>query len=159
MNYANDIVLKEPKDTCNNTYTIELGNKICELITAGYVVKQISKEIEIPYRTIYEWLSRYDDFKAKYHKAQENRAEVLVDQMLEIADELPEYNEKGIDQGSIQHAKQRIAVRQWLAKFHSTRYRDENNNVPTTNTSIIVQSNNKKTNELIDKLVGKTDKE
>jgi hypothetical protein len=58
-----------------------------------------------------DWLNDIanEDFRIKYARARETQAEVLADELMEIADE------DKIDALKLQHDKMKIETRQWIA--------------------------------------------
>jgi hypothetical protein len=143
---------KEKYNECY--YSTEIAQQINDIISEGKTLNDACKLLDIPRRTINNWLNRYPDFKKDYHQAQSDRCEVLAEQILEMVDEEPEYNKKGVDVGSVKNKQLRIAVRQYLMKFQSNRYRD-NVEKPNENSkpTIIINSGSDKTNELLNKLI------
>ncbi len=69
-------------------YTVELGDRICELIALGAAVRDLDDRADIPPRaTIFRWLQKHPDFRETYAAACEQRADGLADEALWIADE------------------------------------------------------------------------
>ena len=88
-------------------YTIELGNEIARRISKGESVKKICKADDMPSAaTIFNWLLDEDkkEFLDQYEKAMNNKAEMMFDELLEIADK------KGKD---VMRARLRIDTRKW----------------------------------------------
>ncbi len=71
-------------------YTKELGNAICDRISLGESVRNIVKSEEMPSSsTIYRWLLDEDkqEFWEQYEKARNIQAELMFEELLEIADD------------------------------------------------------------------------
>ena len=87
--------------------------------------------------TFYQWLLNRKDLSDKYARAAELRAEILFDEMQEIAD-TPEPMETNIEESSVQglrtqkitqdaamHSRVRIDTRKWiLARMNPRKYGD-----------------------------------
>ncbi len=101
-------------------YTPELGEKVCQLIEAGASMAEVKLCRELPsYATIYTWIGQDPAFRARYQAACEVRAEVLAEQVLEIADDGAGDWVDGarggrvVDREHIQRSKVRIEARKW----------------------------------------------
>lgn len=70
-------------------YTKELADKICARLAQGESLRIICRDEEIPASsTVYLWvLENREGFSEKYARAREMQAEVLFDEILEIADD------------------------------------------------------------------------
>src|SRR3990167_744367 len=71
-------------------YTKVLANKICSRIGNGESVSNICKDEKMPSApTIYNWLlsDKRKDFLVQYARARDTQAELLFDELLEIADD------------------------------------------------------------------------
>ena len=81
---------QEPKKRGRPTkYNNKLGKKICERISAGESVREIVKDDKMPSSsTIFRWLldERYKLFWEQYEKARNIQAELMFEELLEIAD-------------------------------------------------------------------------
>ena len=66
--------------------------------------------------TVISWvLSDIEGFAAQYSRAREAMALHWAEDLLEIADEDPLFDDDGkVDSGSVAHAKTRIETRKWL---------------------------------------------
>ncbi|CAB4140608.1 hypothetical protein UFOVP669_50 [uncultured Caudovirales phage] len=103
-----------------------------EHVRQGKPLAQFVEEypIEIEYTRLLAWIMRDEDRKLRYREAQEIGAEVVADQMIQIAD--------GTDTGlpeDIDRATLRINTRKWLLgvwnrkRFGETRQIEQNVNV------------------------------
>jgi hypothetical protein len=104
-------------------YTPELGKEICETITCtSKGIKSLCKEIEHwpSHNSIYRWLSAHKEFSDLYARAKRQQIEVLVNEVLEIADDSSNdsvINDDGkevTDHEHINRARLRIDTRKWL---------------------------------------------
>lgn len=71
-------------------YTEEIAEQICELIaTSSKGLNAICRETEkLPApSTVYKWLSEQPEFSEKYARAREMQADLLADEIIEIADD------------------------------------------------------------------------
>ena len=96
------------KSTCIPSVT----NAICEWIASGKSLRAFCRQDGNPsLSTVMDWLNddANEDFRIKYARARETQAEVLADELMEIADE-----DKG-DALKLQHDKMKIETRQWIA--------------------------------------------
>lgn len=95
-----------------SNYTIELGNEICEYIANGGNIVDFEKDKPHFPRsvTLFEWLSKDEDFRKKYEDARHQQAIRDVDQMLNIVDD---------DKVDPARAKLRMQARQWRASRYA----------------------------------------
>lgn len=99
-------------------FTPELGDLICDRISEGTSLRKICLDDDMPNRrTVFRWLRTHADFCHQYDQAVEERAEHLVEEMLEIADsgepEMAQVN------------RLRVDTRKWAAsKFKPKKYGD-----------------------------------
>jgi hypothetical protein len=65
-----------------------MADAICERIADGESLRTICEDEAMPGRTtVRRWLAERDDFRRQYALAREEQADVLFDEMLEIADD------------------------------------------------------------------------
>lgn len=117
-------------------YTVQKAVKICELIANGKTIKQISMMDGMPHPSnVYRWLAKHEEFREMYARAKEQQIEVLVDEMIAIADDCRRDVEVRIDKNGneyevtnnevVQRAKLMIDTRKWLAaKLMPRKYGD-----------------------------------
>ncbi len=109
-------------------YTIELGREICEAIASGSKgLRVLCKENpHWPHpRNIYKWMHRHEEFRQLYYESKANQVDVLVDEIIEIADDCShddkiKYDNNGneiITANSewINRSRLRIETRKWVA--------------------------------------------
>ena len=88
-------------------YSPELAGAVCERIMAGDTLRRIGKSEGMPSaQALFNWIDRYPEFAARYARAKEVQADILADDILDIADDL-----------TIDPIRQRaqIDARKWLA--------------------------------------------
>lgn len=69
-------------------YTTELAEVICDRIAEGESLRSICKGDDMPDKTtVLRWLRRHEEFRTQYAQAREDQAELLLDEILEIADD------------------------------------------------------------------------
>jgi hypothetical protein len=96
------------KSTCISSVV----NEICEWIASGKSLRAYCRQPgKTSLSTVMDWLNDIanEDFRIKYARARETQAEVLADELMEIADE------DKIDALKLQHDKMKIETRQWIA--------------------------------------------
>ena len=110
-------------------YTVELANKICELVSVGVSLRAISELKDMPDKaTIIRWLGSNSDFCDQYARAREEQADFFADEIIEIADAVEE------DSNAIAKAKLQIEARKWrAAKLSPKKYGDKFGIDHTTN--------------------------
>lgn len=110
--------------------TARLATRICMRLIDGESLRQICDDEKMPGRTtVKRWLAKgssekadpmYRDFRTQYAHAREIQAEMLVDEILEIADDsrndwMERHGYRMPDPEAIQRSKVRIEARKWLA--------------------------------------------
>ena len=101
---------------------VRIFNKIAD----GVSVRKLCEDKRLPTRDMfYKWLREYPDFAEEYRIATELRADVLVDEMMDIADddsldiiidtEADEGARVKADQIKVARAKVKIDTRKWVA--------------------------------------------
>lgn len=107
-------------------YTKELATEICKRIARGESVRSIDKDPSMPSGgTIYNWLLDSDkkEFLEQYESARAIQAELMFEELLEIADDgQNDYMEKENQDGTstevlnsehIQRSRLRVDTRKW----------------------------------------------
>lgn len=122
-------------------YTPELAKEICDTIASSSVgIKRLCKEnANWPsHNTVYRWLANFSQFSDQYAQAKRNQIELLVDEILEIADDSSQdqvINAQGnliCNTELIARSRLRIDTRKWLAaklvpKIYGVQNKDDNN--------------------------------
>ena len=96
-------------------YCRDMAERICRRIAAGQSMADLRKARDLPATsTIYNWLGRYEEFRRMYGTACEQRADMLADEVMEIAD-APSAEGGTPSRELLNWAKVRIAERKWRA--------------------------------------------
>jgi hypothetical protein len=96
-----------------SSYSSKLAMEICEAVATSSVgIKMLCRaHTHWPNPdTIYQWLRTYDEFSDQYARAKRLQVDVLVDEVLEIADGVANSN-----LAAINGAKLKIDTRKWIA--------------------------------------------
>ena len=124
-------------------YTEELASRICDLIAThpDGLPSLIRMYPELPDRqTIYNWLQRYRDFFDNYMRAKERQAHLLADEILEVAKDVPTYEDKDghtrIDNGMLGRSKLQMDALRWCAGVLAPRFYKEGKNTDNTNSEL-----------------------
>lgn len=99
-----------------SAYSEDVAGAICMEIMAGKSLRKICAMEGMPgTSTVFRWLDQYPDFRELYARAREVQADVLADEILEIADSDLDPN----------RARVMIDARKWLAgKLRPKKYGD-----------------------------------
>lgn len=93
-----------------STFTDVLGIDICARLAEGQSMRTICAADDMPdRRTVERWAAADPDFAASIARAREAQADTLAAEVVEIADDATATPD------GIEHAKLRIAARQWYA--------------------------------------------
>jgi len=115
----------------------ELFIDICTEITKGKSLRNILKEENMPSTaTFFKWISDDEEKLKQYARACDIRAEVIFDEMLEIADDgSNDFTKKIAPDGSeieilnsehVQRSRLRVDTRKWLlSKLNPKKYSDK----------------------------------
>lgn len=101
-----------------STYTEEMGDRICDLLTEGRSLRKICMSKEFPAAsTVYVWLDRFPSFAEKYTRAREAATEDMLEDILEIADNT---------ELDAQDKRVRIDTRKWvMGRLKPKKYGDK----------------------------------
>ena len=83
--------------------------EVIRLVTEGYSTKRACGQLGLAIRSFHDVLARVKDCAVAYARAREIRADLLADEIVEIADTDEDSN----------RARNRITARQWLASRHN----------------------------------------
>lgn len=90
----------------NTTYTPELAATFCAAIADGGSLRAVCSKAGMPSKaTVFRWLAEHPDFQTMYEKATDDRADAMIDEIVDIADNCR------VDADSIRKAKLRIHAR------------------------------------------------
>lgn len=103
-------------------YSPEMAQYVCDMIaTHGCGLDKLSKMYDkFPSKfTVYEWINKYSDFSNLYFEARRKQSAVLADSMLDLADNIPVFEDKEgnlrIDAGMLGRAKLDMEIKKWHA--------------------------------------------
>ena len=106
-------------------------DEICNKISNGNSLRRSLIESEIAFETFYRWIDADESKSKQYARATELRAEALLDEMLEIADEnnadvyIDDLGNAKIDGNTVQRSRLQYDARKWLAsKLNPKKYGD-----------------------------------
>lgn len=91
-------------------YTEEEALDICVWIAEGRSLRSYCRARGREMHTIYRWLDSRSDFRQRYARAHEDRADSLADEITDIADEVATGTME-----EIQAARLRVDTRKWVA--------------------------------------------
>lgn len=98
------------------SYSVELGDTICQRLADGESMRAICREAGMPDRaSVKRWIAERPEFAAKCARAREEQAFADAERMQEILDSEPERIDGRIDPGWVQWAKTQISALQWFA--------------------------------------------
>jgi hypothetical protein len=105
----------------HSSYTDEIAKKICDRICQGEGLVRICEEKGMPAQgTVYIWLRDQPKFQEMYTRAREVQQDFHAEQLLEIADEEPEFHHH------VGWAHNRIEARKWImSKLAPRKYGDK----------------------------------
>ncbi len=124
----------EPKKLGRPTkYTPELGSEIFfRMAMNATSLRRVCQEDDMPSMgTVCRWLLEYPDFRDKYDAARDLRADILHEDLIDIADDTSNdkyIDDKGnerVDWEVVNRSKLRIDTRKWiLARMNPKKYGD-----------------------------------
>lgn len=89
-----------------STFTTEVAAKFCAAIAEGGTLRSVCKKSGMPSKaTVFKWLGANVDFQKMYETATDERADTMIDEIVDIADNCK------VDADSIRKAKLRIHAR------------------------------------------------
>lgn len=117
-------------------FSQEAADEICAGLMEGLSVRSICKSDTLPSaRTVFKWLSLNVEFAQQYARAREVQAEVIFDEMLDIADDSTNdwmerfgKDNKGYEFNgeAVRRTQMRIDARKWVAgKLKPKKYGDK----------------------------------
>lgn len=114
-------------------YNQEIVDKICNLIAEGNSLRSICEREGMPDKaTVCRWLQKHAEFRDQYACAREVQAEILIDQIVDIADDSSndtiEHEKFGkmLNKEWVERSKIRIDARKWTAvKLLPKKYGDK----------------------------------
>jgi hypothetical protein len=121
-------------------FSKKLAARICARVAAGQSLRSICRDDDMPHRdTVRRWMRDKPDFAREYARAHEEFADVVFEELLEIADDSQnDYIERETRKGityvlkaeAVSRSKLRVDTRKWmLARLAPKKYGDK----PDTN--------------------------
>lgn len=103
-----------------SSYTPEVGLAICERLANGESLQAICRDDAMPRREkVLRWLAANPDFRTQYALAREEQADLLADQIVEIADTpfmgIKIKDGRVIECDMIEHRRLQVDARKWFA--------------------------------------------
>ena len=102
-------------------YMPEVADDICALLSGGESLVKACKRPGMPDKsTVFRWLAEHSEFRDKYAKATEARADAIFEEIFDIAD--------GVipDSAEVAKARLRVDTRKWaLARMNPRKYGDK----------------------------------
>jgi len=105
-------------------YSKELADKICDAVaTSTLGLRKLCKlhpDFPDP-DTIFKWRYRYNDFNDQYVKAKQFQADIMAEEIIEIADDglndtyVNDEGQVKVDNDVIQRSRLRVDTRKWIA--------------------------------------------
>ena len=112
-------------------YSQELAEIICNRLIYGEGLRAICRDDDMPHvSTVIDWINKKPEFSAQYAKARELQAELMLDDILEIADDsskdiVDNGMGKVVDHDCIQRARLRVDTRKWAMGKMSRKFGDK----------------------------------
>lgn len=102
-------------------YLPEVADDICALLASGESLVKVCKRPGMPDKsTVFRWMAAHEDFRDKYAKATEARADSIFEEIFDIADTVAE------EAAAVGKARLRIDTRKWaLARMNPKKYGDK----------------------------------
>ena len=121
-----------PKKTGRpSSYNVDRAAEICARLVNGESLRAICRDPHMPdVKTVYLWMAQNETFLQQYTQAKEDQADTLQEDILDIADTLPEQvvDDKGIarvDAAYVNWMRLRVDSRKWIAsKLKPKKYGD-----------------------------------
>lgn len=115
------------------TFRQEIADTLCEAVSSGKSMRAACREIGIDNTMVFRWIDKNEAFGKQYAKAMAVRAELLAQEIVDIADEAEveatyQGEEVKLDLSSAAVARNRLRVdaRKWVAsKLLPKRYGDK----------------------------------
>lgn len=110
-----------------NKYSPELFDKICEEIaTTSNGLKYICAQNDVTASAFYVWIDKDKDLLDRYMRARDAQADLLADEIIEIADHSEEDHTPFTGGNVVNRDKLRIESRKWIAsKLKPKKYGDK----------------------------------
>lgn len=101
-------------------YTLELGTELCAELSLGKSLRTVCKLAKFPsVVTVFTWIREHDEFLKQYEKAKQESSDLLVEEMMDIADTKD-------SKESAQRSRLRVDTRKWVvSKLKPKKYGDK----------------------------------
>lgn len=97
-----------------SSYTEKIGDEICERLSEGESLRKICLSPNMPNKaTVFRWLVANETFRDQYARAREVQADVLADEIIDIADGKRAEYENG--EADVQRDRLAMDARKWVA--------------------------------------------
>lgn len=152
------MTIKKNKGGQPTKYTKILATRICDLIaTHPYGLPTLIRIFpELPDRqTIYNWLQAHREFFDNYMRAKEQQAHLLADEVLEVPNNVPTYEDKDgherVDNGMLGRSKLQMDALRWSASVLAPKFYKENKNTENASNLEVHNDAMKRKHELDEK--------
>lgn len=100
---------------------------ICDIIISGKSLRTALSKVKLSSQTFFVWIREDEIMSKQYAQATVERAELMFEDMLDIADQAPKLTNTKfgttVDTGDIQHKRVKIDTRKWaLSKMNPKKY-------------------------------------
>ena len=100
---------------------------ICDIIISGKSLRTALSKVKLSSQTFFVWIREDEIMSKQYARATVERAELMFEDMLDIADKAPKLTNTKfgttVDTGDIQHKRVKIDTRKWaLSKMNPKKY-------------------------------------
>ena len=100
---------------------------ICDIIISGKSLRTALSKVKLSSQTFFVWIREDEIMSKQYAQATVERAELMFEDMLDIADKAPKLTNTKfgttVDTGDIQHKRVKIDTRKWaLSKMNPKKY-------------------------------------
>ena len=100
---------------------------ICDIIISGKSLRTALTKVKLSSQTFFIWIREDEILSKQYARATVERAELMFEDMLDIADKAPKLTNTKfgttVDTGDIQHKRVKIDTRKWaLSKMNPKKY-------------------------------------
>lgn len=99
-------------------YTQKMADDICDWLSQGKTLTEFCRITKgVSFSSVYRWLDEHPDFAANYARARDTGHDVIAEDCLAIADQMPPPDANGrMDSGFVAWQKNRIWTRERLLK-------------------------------------------
>lgn len=122
----------------SETFKAGVIEQACERLAKGESLNKIAPDLGVSQGAFYSWIKDNQEFAEKYARARSVQADVLAEQIVDIADESPalifrDVSDDGegktvisVDSAAVNHQRLRVDARKWFAsKVAPKKYGDK----------------------------------